>query len=201
MLPSLILCSGKGIESIVGWAKRIGESVANHRNPEGTATKEARHDGWIAQAATVALCIGLAWWPVNGANFARWFESGAAVVEKDHGLARRGLRIRERTPEDTVIGVLAAGAVPYFSGRRAIDLLGRSDPVIARSPPIDAGIFFPGHSKWDYEHSVVELHPDLIVGIGIWSKKDRLLLERSGYVKAPRSLGAYMTRELAERIE
>jgi arabinofuranosyltransferase len=67
------------------------------------------------------------------------------------------------------IGVVAAGTTPYFSGRPAIDFLGKSDPKIAREPAhntanwADLEKFRPGHMKWDYDYSIGELKPDVIV--------------------------------------
>ncbi len=62
---------------------------------------------------------------------------------------------------------MAAGGVPYFSGRTTYDLLGKSDSLIAHEPMhIDPAAslldFRPGHNKWDYAHSIGDLKPDLI---------------------------------------
>jgi hypothetical protein len=79
------------------------------------------------------------------------------------------------TPEAS-IGVVAAGAIPYFSQRFAIDLLGKSDVKIARMPAQGSsglrGItdFRPGHMKWDYDYSIGELEPDVVVQL--WGDTD-----------------------------
>jgi hypothetical protein len=183
VLPCFVLCTAKGIDTVLA-----------------QASSGAWRDRRGAVAAAAAVCIALAWLPVNARHFARWLESGAIIVDKDHGLAQRGLRIRERTPEATRIGVIAAGAVPYFARRFSIDLLGKSDAVIAHSPPIDPTAFYPGHTKWDFRYSVGELRPDLIVGIPLIIKGDRAYLKSLDYVRAPRSLGSFMTRELGQRL-
>ena len=54
----------------------------------------------------------------------------------------------------------AAGNIVYFSRRRAVDLLGKSDWHIANGAP--AGPFRPGHNKWDYRYSILELEPDVV---------------------------------------
>jgi hypothetical protein len=56
--------------------------------------------------------------------------------------------------------VHAAGQIPYYSNRKTIDLLGLNDPVIARAAP--SGPFYPGHDKWNYDYSILQLKPDLI---------------------------------------
>ncbi|MCA2001607.1 MAG: hypothetical protein LDL51_07065 [Chloroflexi bacterium] len=70
------------------------------------------------------------------------------------------------------IAVVGAGTIPYLlPDRRAIDLLGKTDPYIARqavrAPMSVADIpnMRPGHMKWDYAHSIGTLKPDVIVSI------------------------------------
>lgn len=79
-----------------------------------------------------------------------------------------GLYVRALTTEQARVAVVTAGAIPYFSERYAIDLMGKNDPVIAR---LDSRIkvspygileFRPGHSKWDYAYSIAELKPDVV---------------------------------------
>ena len=55
-----------------------------------------------------------------------------------------------------------AGSVFYFSERRGVDLLGKADPVIARMAPASTGRL-PAHNKFDYDYSIGERKPDLIV--------------------------------------
>ncbi|MQC26234.1 MAG: hypothetical protein DWG76_02140 [Chloroflexi bacterium] len=81
------------------------------------------------------------------------------------------------TPEAS-IAVVAAGAIPYFSDLPAIDLLGKSDAVIARTeshlpqaPLARLTSFRPGHSKWDYSYSLGVLHPDIVVQL--WEDADQ----------------------------
>jgi hypothetical protein len=184
VLPCFVLCAAKGIDTVVA---RVSVGAWGDRR------------SLVGVVATV--CVLITWFPVNGPHFLRGYLAGAIVSDKDHSLARRGLRIRERTPEDTRIGVMAAGAVPYYARRYSIDLLGKSDPVIAHSPPIDPSVFYPGHSKWDYRYSLGELRPDLIVQVALLIKGDRAYVKSLDYVRAPRSLGSYMTRELGQRLK
>jgi arabinofuranosyltransferase len=77
--------------------------------------------------------------------------------------------VRSITTTDAVVGVNLAGTLPYFADRPAVDLLGKSDLRIARTPARHLGegvdryiSFHPGHEKWDSRYSVLELKPDLL---------------------------------------
>ncbi len=84
------------------------------------------------------------------------------------------LRLQEVTDKDTRILVGGAGVAPYFSDRFSIELLGKTDRTIAREnwrPMVDGPrwqSFLPGHFKWDYYHSIVEMKPDLIINLVAW---------------------------------
>ena len=77
--------------------------------------------------------------------------------------------IEQFTTPKARIAVVAAGTTPYFSNRPAIDLLGKSDRRIAHQPANNIANWYylesfrPGHMKWDYDYSIGELKPDLIV--------------------------------------
>jgi hypothetical protein len=56
-----------------------------------------------------------------------------------------------------------AGAIPYFSQRHAIDILGKSDPHIAREvQPVLSRDFPPGHGKFDLQYSLRTLQADVL---------------------------------------
>lgn len=73
----------------------------------------------------------------------------------------------------TRVAVAAAGCLPYFSRRAAVDLLGKSDRHIARLPDI---VGQPtGHSRYDVSWSLRD-RPDLIAA-GSAAGSDSLLSE------------------------
>jgi len=82
------------------------------------------------------------------------------LLKADIRRVRAGLAIAENTAPAATIAVHAAGQIPYYSGRRTIDLLGLNDPIIAKGPR--SASFYPGHDKWNYEYSIGQLRPDLI---------------------------------------
>jgi hypothetical protein len=78
------------------------------------------------------------------------------------------LLLRAITTQDASIAVARAGTIPYFSERPTVDLLGKMDRYIARKPAqVPPGFrrflaFRPGHMKFDYDHSVGRLQPDVV---------------------------------------
>jgi hypothetical protein len=97
-------------------------------------------------------------------------------VEGNKEAVQIALDLKKITTPEASVGVVAAGAIPYFSERFAIDLLGKSDIRIAHLPAQGSqglrGIndFRPGHMKWDYDYTIGELRPDVIVQL--WGDTD-----------------------------
>lgn len=112
--------------------------------------------------------------------FAReWLAGQALHVNDDARMMRLGLGLRAVTSPDASIAVVWAGAIPYFSHRRAIDLLGKSDAHVARLAPRQP--FVPGHDKWDYAYSVGHERPDVIAQTWRATAADRDLIRSFGY--------------------
>ncbi|HYJ78656.1 MAG TPA: hypothetical protein VEW03_03565 [Longimicrobiaceae bacterium] len=92
------------------------------------------------------------------------------TVRENEEMVRLGLWLRQHTRPDATVALRWAGATPYFARRPAVDLLGKSDPVIARLPMLapPAGpqwlvSFWPGHLKWDFDYSIGVLRPQVVV--------------------------------------
>lgn len=76
------------------------------------------------------------------------------------------MALNEITTPDARLAVVTAGAIPYFTERPAIDLLGKNDKIIAHQPnhmPSNVADIRPGHMKWDYAYSIGQLKPDVVV--------------------------------------
>lgn len=79
------------------------------------------------------------------------------------------LRLKEISKPNASVGVIWAGAIPYYSERDGIDFLGKSDKYIAGLKP-DLTVFtsvygmktLPGHNKYDLKYSILNLQPDVI---------------------------------------
>jgi len=111
--------------------------------------------------AAVLLTAGLLF-QVSGPAAMFWAAHGAVHTRDDAAMARYGRLVASVSTEATV-AVVWAGSLVYFSRLPAIDLLGRSDERIARLPPRPDMPFWPGHSKWDYDLSVLHDRPDLVL--------------------------------------
>ncbi len=109
----------------------------------------------IASGVAIALLL-----VISGTPWVNWGIDNAPMLKSDIRRVRVGLAIAEYTSPQATIAVHAAGQIPYFSQRKTIDLLGLNDAVIANGPV--TGPFYPGHDKWDYDYSILELKPDLI---------------------------------------
>lgn len=82
----------------------------------------------------------------------------------------------EITTDNARVAVVAAGTIPYFSGRYSVDILGKNDRRIARMPArVPSGLgcftgFLPGHLKWDYSYSIGDQKPDVVAQL--WQSKE-----------------------------
>ncbi len=87
-------------------------------------------------------------------------------VAANRMMVNTGLMLQKIAKPNATIAVLAAGDIPYYSGLRAIDMLGKSDAYIAHLPPRLVGgprwfnmISVPGHNKYDLTYSILKLQP------------------------------------------
>ncbi len=117
---------------------------------------------------------------VNGAPVAQWLATGGAHVADDARMTRYALLLRETTDPDAEIAVVWAGALPYWSRRASLDLLGKTDPVVAAGPARDRP-FHPGHMKTDYAYSVGTRRPDLVAQVFSPSRADLRAIRSYGY--------------------
>jgi hypothetical protein len=118
---------------------------------------------------------------LNNKSMLRWaLQQQPTFVEGNKDNTEIGLDLNKITSPEARIAVVAAGAVPYFADRYSIDLLGKSDPVIAREKVrvqggiLDAEKFRPGHMKWNYDYSIGQLKPDVVAQL--WGKTEEALV-------------------------
>jgi hypothetical protein len=131
--------------------------------------------------AVAAALVVATWTAINGQPASVWLFYNAAYVHDDEWAARYGLALRSATSDDATIAVTWGGAIPYFSHRTTIDLLGKSDPVIATTRRQPSVGFFPGHDKWDYAYSIGRLQPDVVAELWHASEDDVRTIEAAGY--------------------
>jgi arabinofuranosyltransferase len=78
-----------------------------------------------------------------------------------------GKLLEENTPDWATIALNPSGAIPYYSERRAIDMLGLNDEHIAHKPIDEMGHGKAGHEKGDGAY-VLSRRPDLILIGNVW---------------------------------
>lgn len=122
---------------------------------------------WILALLLVVTCVRLP-------NLAR--DDGTRF-------ARLGDHLAAVTQPGAVIAAGGVGGVQYWSGRRVLDVLGKSDERIARSAPVGSS-FLPGHDKYDATYTVGELRPD-VVAQGLTAAQ----VQPYGYVPVRSTLG------------
>lgn len=109
------------------------------------------------------------------ANRAFWPEIRLAVpaytVASNQLNVNTAVALERLTSTDATVGVFWAGAIPYFTGRRAVDFLGKSDRYIAHLPPDVSGRAgwsgmrsVPGHNKYDLNYSIRSVRPTYVQG-------------------------------------
>jgi len=131
------------------------------------------------------------------------------------------LLLRDVTTADATVAVVWAGAEPYFMGRQAIDLLGKSDRRIAHEDMryairrwhnlIPYPRFYPGHLKYDYAYSIGQLRPDVVAEL--WEnpeeaepylhesyRKVKLYGDRAGYSVFLRKDSPYILWERVNQL-
>jgi hypothetical protein len=123
----------------------------------------------------------------------RWqFNRKLDYVAGNERNVRTALALQEATKPGTSIAVVGAGSIPYLlPDRYMIDIMGKTDPVIAHGPIHPVGIpdvafltpgnenrMRPGHMKWNYAHTFGELKPDVIASL--W---DETVKEAEPYLK------------------
>jgi hypothetical protein len=135
---------------------------------------------FVIVVVTVAFASCVA---INGLAVSLWLGHNAFYVDDDAWTTRYGLALRAATADDASIAVTWAGAIPYFSHRPTIDLLGKSDRVVAASARQPAAGFEPGHDKWDYGYSIGQLRPDVVADLWHASEGDVRAIEGWGYVR------------------
>jgi hypothetical protein len=72
-----------------------------------------------------------------------------------------GRWLRDNVPDESLIAVVAAGAIPFESRLETIDMLGLNDEHIAHRD-LEVGLLPAGHEKYDSEY-VLDRQPDIII--------------------------------------
>ena len=137
------------------------------------AAAERFRPGRTARVVVGILALALvarAAWPAFHGEHARLVE----IDRKDvAGWKDVGVYLATIASPDESVAVITAGAIPYFSRLRAIDMLGLTDRTIARSEAHDVGRGFAGHEKHDIDY-VLDRRPTYVV-VGTYGLSKRPL--------------------------
>jgi hypothetical protein len=99
--------------------------------------------------------------PISGIPFQRHIKSNDILGVKTNLYVTEIVEnLVPAVSSTAIIATVWAGVPAYYTNRPMIDLLGKNDELIAHSSP--KGEFFPGHNKWNYDHSIGRLRPDVI---------------------------------------
>jgi arabinofuranosyltransferase len=94
----------------------------------------------------------------------------AFQVKLNQRMVPAGVELSLYADPKASVAVMAAGTVPYYSGLRGVDVLGKSDRTIARLHKDRHGTVTPGHDKYDLYYSIEKLRPDVIYDALRWSR-------------------------------
>lgn len=165
LLPFFYLLLAQGLAEGYRWLQP--EGYAYRKSIRRTRARGAGADILLrplSLGTLVLFLVGMgmasSWWG-EYALFVRPFEAGLA----NRARIAMGHWLRENLPSDTVIGVDAAGEVPYYSRLRTIDLFGITQPAIAHMEVPHMGQGAPGHEKFGLGF-VLAQRPDYIIIYG-----------------------------------
>ena len=110
-------------------------------------------------------------------------------TETNRSNVNTAIVLNQLTTSDATVGVIWAGSIPYYTGRKAIDFLGKSDKYIAQLPPDMSGAVswsgmssVPGHNKYDLNYSIKTLEPTYVQNVR-WGTQDLSQWAKTKYVK------------------
>ena len=150
----------------------------------------------------MASCLCLAFFVALGSLNARFLPEMLSLnppyqVDENKANVDTAIALLNTTTGDASVGVIWAGTIPFYSGRYAIDFLGKTDPHIAHLPPELGGasrrgsmLTWPGHNKYDLEYSIGALKPTYVQTFD-WGRQHLAQLKREEYKQ-----GAYQGIEL-----
>lgn len=131
--------------------------------------------GWLVMSAGVAASGAFFWntrsrAAINEPSFVETIHNLDAHIsgpDQDWDGIGRGLGRAFKCDRNVTIATMAAGAIPYYSGLRTVDMLGLSDPWIARHG-LDYGLR-PGHRRGPTLAYLVSNRVNLVLNPFLWS--------------------------------
>ena len=108
---------------------------------------------------------------LSSSHFEYMYKKEVQITSTDYLNVVVGNKINLISEPEASVGLFWAGNLSYYINRPTIDFLGKSDRYIAKGLPVREDFdskynfsdFFPGHNKWNFEYSINELKPDIII--------------------------------------
>jgi len=134
-----------------------------------------RRDSWSAaivySVAFPALILSLACPIILTQSLSKYREEMSRV----QSWKKIGQTLKKKIESSPTLYLAPAGAIPYFSGFRAYDTLGLTDPAVSHKKR-KLGVGMPGHEKTDYSR-FRDIKPDMFFWFEV-SKDTNVLLTR-----------------------
>jgi hypothetical protein len=154
-----VTCWKYGYRHLIPWFVLLPYLVAEALDWMVGHGRKVRLTAWVA-ALTALLAFG--WTQQHDPNItlarSKWVRSQDGKAATVGTLLRRAF-----TEQDPLVAVDAAGAIPYYSQLRSLDMLGLNDAHIARRRTAQFGRGLQGHELGDGNY-VFEREPDILVG-------------------------------------
>jgi hypothetical protein len=183
-------------------------ALLNHALDARSRSRRSRLRDYFVAAAVTIVCLGLfngLWWSGESSqNWRKWlgvdppYDTGPFV-----GAIRDIHAVERLLAPDALVAVVWAGMPAYFTRFRMADVLGYNDTVVARGPMTwrltrsEASYYYPGHHKWNYDHLLGRLRPDLVFQTwGVPDAELARLMSRYGYSR----LGKFWRRDDSTRF-
>ncbi len=160
-VPLYFILLARALERAVAWT-----ADAARRMTHASTARWIRAGVFPSFVAAAVLAVNLNEGPFALRNMLAATPGDDAALKS---LVARAYIVREITDEDATVGVIWAGAFPYFSERRIVDFLGKTDSYVSRLPMhrgdgLERFVhFYPGHLKYDFAYSIDERRPDVII--------------------------------------
>ncbi len=132
------------LAGVVGGARVLSRSIATSRQLVAVS---------LTAAALLALLLAQ-----SSTDPAR--DAGRSLDQHNRDA---GLLLRDRVPATYTIGVIAAGATPYYAQLPALDMLGLNDETIAHTDVENFGSGVAGHEKYNLDYVLDERRPEILV--------------------------------------
>jgi hypothetical protein len=132
-------------------------------------TRSFVRDQRFVHAFAISVLVLTAWLMNDTFEGEIVFRTRPYQVEFNHATVSAAIALNRVVASEASVGVLWAGSIPYYTGLKAFDFLGRADPYIASLPPDLSGSVamrgmksLPGHNKYDLNYSIFEFEPTYV---------------------------------------